>query len=206
MKTKKVNISKIKPNPSNPRTISKEKLDKLKKSIKEFQKMMELRPIVIDENDTILGGNMRWKACKELGIEEVHVVKESGLTEKEKKKFILLDNKAFGEWDWETLRTDWTEDQLTEGGMDDWEIITTFGMTDRETNRSKHLLGEEFEMKEVDPNEAVKENIIFLNELMIEFEDEEVKKAITNLRLSDSKDSFAEELKKIIKQYGQNRL
>jgi|TARA_R110000744_G_scaffold380432_1_gene501191 ParB-like chromosome segregation protein Spo0J len=114
----KVNINQIKPNPNNPRYIRDAKFKKLKKSIKEFPRMLELRPIVVDDDMVVLGGNMRLKAITELGIKEVDVIKASDLTEKQKDEFIIKDNVGFGEWDWDMLANEWDKSLLDEWGMD----------------------------------------------------------------------------------------
>lgn len=109
-------IGKIKPNPDNPRVLKDDKFQKLKKSIDEFPQMMELRPIVVDENMMILGGNMRYRACQDLKLKEVPVVKAEKLTEEQKKEFIIKDNVGFGEWDWDLLANEW--DIPDEWGLD----------------------------------------------------------------------------------------
>ena len=81
MKAEFISISKVKANPNNPRIIKDDKFDKLVKSIKEFPKMLELRPIVVNEDMIVLGGNMRLKACKEAGLKEIPIIKASELTE-----------------------------------------------------------------------------------------------------------------------------
>jgi hypothetical protein len=83
--------------------------------------MLELRPIVVDENNIVLGGNMRLKACKEAGLKEVYIVKAENLTELQKDEFIVKDNVGFGEWDWDMLANEWDVDQLTEWGLDVWQ-------------------------------------------------------------------------------------
>jgi len=111
----------IKPNPNNPRVLRDDKFQKLKQSITEFPKMLSLRPMVIDENNVVLGGNMRLRALKELGfndIDEAWVKRSSDLTEEEKKRFIIADNVAFGEWDWDTLANDWEVVDLEAWGLD----------------------------------------------------------------------------------------
>lgn len=114
------NISEIKPNPQNPRTIEDHKFKLLVKSIKSFPEMLELRPIVVDENLQVLGGNMRLQACKEAGLEQVNISIAEGLSEDQKKEFIIKDNVGFGQWDWELLSTDtmWNELELDEWGLD----------------------------------------------------------------------------------------
>ena len=109
-------IHDIKPNPNNPRIIKDDKFKKLVKSIKDFPQMLELRPIVIDENNIVLGGNMRLKACIEAGLTDVPVVKANDLSEEQKKEFIVKDNVGYGEWDWEDLANKWnTEDLIASG-------------------------------------------------------------------------------------------
>jgi DNA modification methylase len=113
-----MNINEIKPNPSNPRIIKDDKFKKLVKSIQDFPQMLELRPIVIDENNIVLGGNMRLKACIEAGLKDVPVKQAKQLTEEQKKEFIVKDNVGYGEWDWDDLANNWDEQLLTEWGLD----------------------------------------------------------------------------------------
>ena len=113
-----MNINEIKPNPSNPRIIKDDKFKKLVKSIQDFPQMLELRPIVIDENNVVLGGNMRLKACIEAGLKDVPVKQAKELTEEQKKEFIIKDNVGFGEWAWDDLANNWDEQLLTEWGLD----------------------------------------------------------------------------------------
>jgi hypothetical protein len=118
MQVNKVKISEVKGNPKNPRLIKDDKFKKLVKSIQEFPQMLELRPIVVDENNIVLGGNMRLKACKEAGLKEVYIVKAEGLTELQKDEFIVKDNVGFGEWDWDMLANEWDTEKLDEWGLD----------------------------------------------------------------------------------------
>lgn len=111
----------IKPNPNNPRLIKDEKFEKLKKSIQDFPKMMALRPMVLDENNIVLGGNMRLKALKELGYKEVPdewVKKATDLSQDEIRRFIIVDNVGFGEHDWDILANEWNAEELKEWGLD----------------------------------------------------------------------------------------
>jgi DNA modification methylase len=114
----KVKINSIKTNPKNPRLIKDDKFKKLVKSIKEFPQMLELRPIVVDENNIILGGNMRYKACIEAGLKEIYILKAEDLTEQQKDEFIVKDNVGFGEWDWDILANEWDTDKLQDWGLD----------------------------------------------------------------------------------------
>jgi ParB-like chromosome segregation protein Spo0J len=118
MQVNKVKISEVKNNPKNPRLIKDDKFRKLVKSIQEFPQMLELRPIVVDENNIVLGGNMRLKACKEAGLKEVYIVKADNLTEQQKDEFIVKDNVGFGEWDWDMLANEWDTELLDEWGLD----------------------------------------------------------------------------------------
>jgi hypothetical protein len=111
-------ISQIKPNPENPRIIKDHKFKQLVESIKSFPQMLELRPIVIDENNVVLGGNMRLKACIEAGLTDVPVVQAKDLTDLQKKEFIVKDNVGYGEWDWEDLANSWDVEQITDWGLD----------------------------------------------------------------------------------------
>lgn len=119
--TKKVSISFLKENPKNPRKIKKENFERLVKSIKDFPDMLQARPIVVDENFIVLGGNMRYKACKELGIDEVPIIQIKGLTEEQKGEFLIKDNKNFGDWDWEILADEWDFEQLNDWGFGEWQ-------------------------------------------------------------------------------------
>lgn len=115
-----IKLSEIHINTSNPRIIKDGRFKKLVKSLKEFPKMMELRPIVIDDSGMILGGNMRYKALKELGYKEVPdnwVKKADQLNDEEKKRFIIEDNVPFGDWDWDMLANEWDQDLLDDWGL-----------------------------------------------------------------------------------------
>jgi len=118
MQVTKVKINSIKTNPKNPRLIKDDKFKKLVNSIKEFPQMLELRPIVVDENNIILGGNMRHKACIEAGLKEVYIVQAKDLTEEQKDEFIVKDNVGFGEWDWDILANEWDTEKLQDWGLD----------------------------------------------------------------------------------------
>jgi len=114
-------LSKLKPNPNNPRIIKDDKFKKLVNSINDFPKMLFIRPIVVDENFIVQGGNMRLKALQEIGFKDIPdewVKQVSDLNEDEKKQFIIKDNVGFGEWDWDDLANNWDAEQLTEWGLD----------------------------------------------------------------------------------------
>ena len=120
MKAQKVKISTVKTNPNNPRLIKDDKFKKLVSSIKEFPEMLEIRPIVVDKDNIVLGGNMRLRACQEAGLKEVYIVKADKLTEKQQREFIIKDNVGFGEWDWDDIANNWDSDEIEKWGFDVW--------------------------------------------------------------------------------------
>ena len=113
-----ISIGKIKLNPNNPRLIKDDKFTKLVQSIKDFPEMLEIRPIVVNDDMVILGGNMRFKACKEAGLKEVPIIKASGLSEEKQREFLIKDNVSGGEWDWDMLANQWDELELDAWGLD----------------------------------------------------------------------------------------
>jgi DNA modification methylase len=114
----KVKIGEVKANPNNPRLIKDDKFKKLVKSINEFPEMLQLRPIVVNNDMVTLGGNMRLKACKEAGLKEVYIIKASNLSEAQQSEFIIKDNVGFGEWDWDMIANQYDEEELKEWGLD----------------------------------------------------------------------------------------
>ena len=114
-------ISAVKPNTDNPRVIRDNKFQKLVASIKEFPEMLKLRPIVVNKDMIILGGNMRYKACIEAGLKEVWVLKAADLTKEQENEFIVKDNVGFGEWDWDILANIWDTKKLKDWGLDVWQ-------------------------------------------------------------------------------------
>jgi DNA modification methylase len=117
-----VKINEVKPNPKNPRLIKDEKFKKLVKSIQEFPDMLNKRPLIVftdvDNKYVVLGGNMRLKACKEVGIKEIPVIVADEWTEEQKAEFLIKDNVGFGEWDWDGLANEWDVDKLEDWGLD----------------------------------------------------------------------------------------
>jgi ParB-like chromosome segregation protein Spo0J len=113
----KLSINKIKPNAVNPRYIKDHKFKKLVKSIKSFPEMLEKRPIIVDENLIVLGGNMRLKASIEAGLKEVWIDIAEGWSEDQKKEFIIKDNVGFGEWDWDILANEWNKFEIQDWGL-----------------------------------------------------------------------------------------
>ena len=114
-------VSKLIPNPSNPRLIKDDKFMKLVTSIETFDIMLSIRPIIIDEDNVVLGGNMRLKAIQHLKMKDISdewVRRVTGLTEEQKKEFIIKDNVGYGEWDWNDLANNWDEIKLNEWGLD----------------------------------------------------------------------------------------
>jgi DNA modification methylase len=118
MNTEKINIKKLKPNPANPRTIRDDKFHKLVQSVKDFPQMLEIRPIVVNDQYEVLGGNMRLRACIEAGMKEVTIIRASELTEDQQRRFIISDNNNFGSWDMDALANEWDAEELQEWGVD----------------------------------------------------------------------------------------
>jgi hypothetical protein len=163
-------LADIKSNPNNPRVIKDDKFRKLVKSIEEFPKMMALRPMVINTDNIVLGGNMRLKALKDLGYKDIPdewVKRAEDLTEEEQRQFLIKDNVGFGEWEWEMLANEWDIEELSEWGLDipNWSAgIDENNMTDEDI---EDMLNDEF-----DPiggaSDLMKIVFIFDNELEAE--------------------------------------
>ena len=154
-KARNMKITEIQLNPHNPRIIKDAKFKKLVQSIKEFPEMLALRPIVIDENHIVLGGNMRLRACMEAGIEDIPVQIAQGLTEEQKREFIVKDNVGFGEWDWNQLANEWDVELLDHWGLDlplDFEVKELEAVEDDyeepDTIETDIVLGDLFEIGE----------------------------------------------------------
>jgi DNA modification methylase len=118
MKTEIVKIGDVKINPNNPRLIKDDKFAKLVQSIKDLPQMLDIRPIVVNSDMVVLGGNMRLKACKEAGLKQVPIIIADNLTEDQQREFLIKDNVSGGEWDWQMIANDWDADQLQEWGLD----------------------------------------------------------------------------------------
>jgi DNA modification methylase len=118
MRAEVVKISEVKVNPNNPRLIKDEKFAKLVQSIKDLPQMLAIRPIVVNSDMVVLGGNMRLKACKEAGLKEVPIIIADNLTEEQQREFLIKDNVSGGEWDWQMLANDWDTEQLNDWGLD----------------------------------------------------------------------------------------
>jgi ParB-like chromosome segregation protein Spo0J len=149
-------ISEVKSNPNNPRVIKDEKFKSLVKSIQDFPEMAEIRPIVVNADMIILGGNMRFKAMKEAGWKEVPVIVADHLTPEQEREFIIKDNTSGGDWDWEMLAMEWDADKLEEWGLDlpkfaeqpDYSILDEEDVSDQladMTNGVKKSIQIEFE-------------------------------------------------------------
>ena len=150
-------LSDIKANPNNPRVIKDDAFEKLCNSIKEFPKMMALRPMVVDQDNVVLGGNMRLKALQHLGFKEIPdewVRKANELTDEEKRRFIIADNVSGGEWDWGILQADWDLGELEEWGLE--------ATIDEKVNKMED--GDEIEVPQSVQLEPPKEYILIMAE------------------------------------------
>ena len=137
-----IKVSSLKKNPENPRQIRDEKFEKLKASIQEFPQMMALRPMIVDETNTVLGGNMRLNAIKALGMTEIPdewVKRSDELTDEEKKRFVITDNSSFGEYDWAAIANEWSDLPLADWGLDvpGLEAVEEVGDADAEPQIDK---------------------------------------------------------------------
>jgi hypothetical protein len=117
MKIEKVKISEVKNNPNNPRVIKNDDFKKLVKSIKEAPWMLELRSIIVNDDNVVLGGNQRLRACKEAGLKEIYIIRASSLTEEQQREFTIKDNSSYGEWDWDMLANKFETDELSDWGL-----------------------------------------------------------------------------------------
>ena len=128
-----VKISEVKLNPNNPRLIKDDKFKKLVQSIKDFPEMLNIRPIVVNTDMVILGGNMRYKACKEAGLKEIPII-IADLSEEKQREFLIKDNTSGGEWDWEVLANEWDNEELESWGLDipNFEVDTDYSEKNKE--------------------------------------------------------------------------
>ena len=166
---KLVPIGSVKGNSRNPRFIRDEKFKKLVASLVEFPEMATLRPLVVDENMTVLGGNMRLKAMQELKWKEVPIVVAEGLTDAQKDEFIIKDNVGFGDWNWEQLANEWDAEELTRWGLD----IPGFDL-------DADLLTEDFEL--ADGDKAPFQQMTFT---LADEQAEQIKNAIADIKQTD---------------------
>lgn len=118
MNVTRMSVQTLRANPDNPRVIRDDKFKKLVQSLRDFPAMLELRPIVVNAQHVVLGGNMRLRACQEAGLQEVPVIIAHTLTPEQEREFIIKDNVSFGEWDWDVLANKWDVDALASWGMD----------------------------------------------------------------------------------------
>ena len=187
---KRVDINQVLPNTDNPRFIKDYKFEKLVKSIKEFPQMLDLRPIVVNKEMVVLGGNMRLKACVEAGIKEVPIIFADSLTPEQEREFIIKDNSSFGEWDWDILANEWDTENLQDWGIDipdEWTLDPeqlgedfaladgdkepfqqmTFHLADEQSEQVKNAIDdikklEEFKYVETFANENSNGNALYL--------------------------------------------
>lgn len=122
--TKLIALSKLKANPSNPRIIKDSRFKLLVESIKSFPEMLKFRPIIVDENYVVLGGNMRMRACKEAGLKRVPVLNASELSKEKQDELIIKDNVSFGQFDWDIIANEWPDKSL------EWGMILPFDTTE----------------------------------------------------------------------------
>ena len=176
----KVKINAIAINPNNPRVIKDYKFQQLVKSIKDFPEMLELRPIVVNKHNLILGGNMRYRAAVEAGLDEVYIVKALGYTQEQEDEFIIKDNSSFGEWDWDLLANQWEVEELKEWGLD---LPKIYFDEDVEPNIDKDIFDHELDTY---INAKVKQITLYFNS----DDYEETIKDLINIRDKESLEDF----------------
>jgi len=152
-------VGKIKLNPNNPKLIKDDAFKKLVQSIIDFPQMLEIRPVVVNKDMMILGGNYRYKACLEAGLTEIPVIIAKDLTPEQEKEFLIKDNISGGEWDWDILANEWNAELLEDWGLDVWKEATEVdyeilddddvsGQLDDFTNGVKKAIQIEFEAQD----------------------------------------------------------
>ena len=137
--TTKRKLSDLKPHPNNPRTITPDGMKLMEKSLTEFRKMLTVRPVVIDEKNTILGGHQKVEAAKKLGWKEIEVRKVEGWSEAKKKAFLYKDNIHNGDWDWEKL-FDWPGEKLEKWGLEIETQVTEWQPPKLERNLAQGVI------------------------------------------------------------------
>jgi hypothetical protein len=151
---KKVKITEVISNPNNPRLIKDDKFKKLVKSIQEFPDMLNVRPIVVNKDMVVLGGNMRLKAIKEAGIKEINV-DIVDWNEPQQKEFIIKDNASYGEWDWDDLANNWDAEELVQWGVDTWlnkgndDLLELGDKTEEESTNAPKITDEGYSLFEI---------------------------------------------------------
>ena len=192
-----VKLSEVKLNPNNPRIIKDDKFKKLVQSIKDFPEMLNIRPIVVNKDMIILGGNMRYKACKEAGLKEIPII-ITDLSEDKQREFLIKDNTSGGEWDWEVLANEWDNKKLEEWGLD----LVGFDINGEE-------FGEDFSLKDGDKSPFQQITFTLADE-----QAEQVKNAIADIKATDeykycetlgNENSNGNALYLIIMQWGEQR-
>jgi hypothetical protein len=156
------------PNTENPRIIKDDKFKKLVQSIKDFPEMLEIRPIVVNNEMMILGGNMRLKAIQEIGIKEVPIIKAENLTEQQQREFLIKDNVGFGEWDWDALANDWEYKELVDWALDVPKML------------DPEQFGEDFSLADGDKNPFQQMAFTLADEQATQ-----IKNAISDIKLTD---------------------
>jgi len=179
MNTIKVDINEVFENDTNPREITSDKFAKLVNSIKDAPWMLDIRPIVVNDDMVVLGGNMRLKACRQAGLKEVPIVKVSDLTEEQQKEFIIKDNVGFGQWDWDILGNDWDLEKLEEWGLE-LEITDPEYDSFADDSYTKKIDAPEYEPSDEKPELTDLVNTTKSNELVNKIQASEIDNNIKN--------------------------
>lgn len=185
----KKNVSELVLLKGNPRIIKDDKYKKLKESIRTFPEMLNLRPLIINKDNEVLGGNMRLMVCKDLGIKEVPIIYAEGLTKEQEKEFIIKDNVNFGEWDWDIIANEWDSLALNDWGLSVWSSNEDLYNIDA---KEKVEVDEEFEVRKSTDDKystfeliMIHENKLFLiealNKVKEEYKLEKIEEALMHV-------------------------
>lgn len=190
---KKIKISQVKANDSNPRYIKDHKFTKLVESIKEFPEMLKARPIVVNKEMVVLGGNMRLRACKEAGLKEVFI-EQVDWSEEKQMQFIIKDNVSFGEWDWDVLANEWNNTEISDWGLDvwNWEDAT------KGLDLDEELSGDE---KQIDVKHTISEDGYVRWEVILKEDDKKEVVSTLNRVKKDKGLELSQALIFVIKEY-----
>lgn len=195
----KMKVSELIPNKKNPRIIKDHKYRTLYKSVRDFPEMLVARPIVIDENNIVLGGNMRLKVAKDLGLKEITVIKLTDLSESQKNEFIIKDNLNYGEWDFELIKDQWDLNEVVEWGMD-LNLDLEYFSDDQNDDNSDGSDNDNKDNKNAPDNDYTQFELVLLhsNKLLI-------MKAISDVKAEFKYDKIEDALVHIIKHFNKNK-
>jgi len=191
-----INEGQVKGLPKNPRFIKDEKFENLVRSVTSFPEMMSIRPIVVDENMVILGGNMRYRACKSAGMKTVPVLIAENLTIEQKKEFLIKDNVSGGDWDWESITADWGKDPLEEWGLD-LEFVDPESEKDTEEIYTSKIKAPTYEPSDIKPSTNELYDVTRANALIDKIEASSIDKEVKRFLIASAQRHVVFDYRKI---------